>query len=100
MSIFQKNVPDESQSKALQALQERMEAAESTLRTLKIEWEDVLDRMQRVMGRLNARMKASTIAQDEPPEVGPPSPEGFDYLAATRKLQARRANHGVLRRDG
>ncbi len=61
-------------SERIRALETRLDALETHPKVLRNEWEDVLDRMNRVMGRLNARLKR---AEKDEPEDGkaPVSPE-------------------------
>jgi len=43
----------------IDALEKRLERLESGFRTIRMEWEDVYDRLMKVMGRLNARIRKS-----------------------------------------
>jgi hypothetical protein len=43
----------------IEALEKAIEGHNSALKVIRIEWEDVFDRMNRVMGRLNARIRKS-----------------------------------------
>lgn len=88
---------------AIKALEQRLEALEqrpddlaTAMKGLRIEWEDMLDRLQRVMGRLNARVRRDLPGEvpEETPQV-PINPE----LARAELLKAARARrqHGLLR---
>jgi len=47
----------------IEALEKALEGQNSALKVIRIEWEDVFDRMNRVMGRLNARIRKSESVQ-------------------------------------
>ena len=70
----------------------RLEALESAVRLLKVEWEDVLDRLDRIMGRMNARLRRATSSV-EPLNEPPPTPQ-VDPITA-RVLARRNARNGV-----
>jgi len=82
---------------AHEALERRQEALESQYRLLKTEWIDVHDRLNRMMGRLNARLRKSQ-AVDEGAEAtngeeqrGPTPVTGtHEQLAAMRNRRGRR----------
>ena len=76
----------------LQELLKRVEASEvaiehqdSTIRLLKNEWGDVLDRANRVMGRLNARIRKFE-AQDSPERDAEPQEGAGAYPGGTHAL--------------
>ena len=82
----------------LQALEEGQETLESRLRLLKNEWEDVLDHTNRVMGRLNARIRKNQAIEgpevdSNETQVAPAPPQGVHSI-----LQEARARHGLLPR--
>lgn len=89
-----------SNGRRLEALEKSQERLERLPKLLQAEWEDQLDRMNRVMGRLNARIKVANQAQtDEPPpsnaEAAPEAPTPL--LGTHERLQAmRRRRHGLL----
>ena len=66
---------------ALSKIEARIEVLEKDLKTqerlpklLKLEWEETLDKMLKVMARLNARIRASEKAEDKLEEL----PAGVD----------------------
>ena len=85
----------------IKALELAVEGLESKLRLVKSEWEDVLDRVNRVMGRLNARIRKSEAVSapdsdvDASPAASPlPTPSGNHAT-----MTAMRGRHrGVLPR--
>jgi uncharacterized coiled-coil protein SlyX len=86
----------------IQALETRLEGLETAPKQLRLEWEDTLDRLARIMGRLNARLKRSitddqepTQGESTPPESGP----AVDPLVARYRMLRERRNgllHGRL----
>jgi len=79
----------EEQSGRIEALEKAQEASDSRMRLLKNEWEDVLDRANRVMGRLNARIRKSEAQNDvvSDTDVGP---QGAPPTGTHAALVARR----------
>ena len=75
------------------ALEKRLDALETAPKVLRNEWEDVLDRMNRVMGRLNARVKRAE--KDEPPEPEP-TPSTHTVKGSHAILSEMRRRRGVL----
>jgi len=53
---------ENKQSARLKALEEAVEGLESRQRLIKVEWESVLDKVNAVMGRLNARIRKTEAA--------------------------------------
>ena len=87
------------QQEAIEALEKAVEALDSRQRLIKVEWESVLDKVNSVMGRLNARIRKSEAATA--PETGdseqgqPPAPVGIHGSHATlASMRGRR--RGVL----
>lgn len=83
------------------ALEKANETLDSRLRLLKNEWEDVLDRVNRVMGRLNARIRKFNASESpESDELEPP--KGVDPprigTGTHATLRAARERHGILPR--
>lgn len=78
------------------ALRLAHEALERQPKLLRNEWEDTLDRMNRVMGRLTARIKAAATSDptgDEvPPADGlpPPPPQPTGHHERMQLKRARR----------
>ena len=77
----------------VEALEKAVEASESRIRLLKNEWEDVLDRANRVMGRLNARIRKFE-GQNGPPVDDQVAPQG----QAPEKPQGAHATLSAMRR--
>jgi len=73
----------------IQALEKAVEAQDSRIRLLKNEWEDVLDRANRVMGRLNARIRKFN-------EEKPPEEPAQETAAVGLGPTAVRGSHAVL----
>jgi len=73
----------------LEASEKAVEAQGSTIRLLKNEWEDVLDRANRVMGRLNARIRKFE-GQNEPESDAESGPQGPTPIGTHAALAARR----------
>ena len=79
----------------IEALEKADEAQDSRIRLLKNEWEDVLDRANRVMGRLNARIRKFE-ATSEPESDTEPAPQGPAPVGAHGTLRDMRRRRGVL----
>ncbi len=82
----------------IKALEEAVDHHKREVKSLRLEWEDVYDKVNRVMGRLNARIrKAGATSGPESDDQGAPhtpaSPTGTHGL-----LSEMRAKHGVLPR--
>ena len=80
----------------LDGFRKALETLERQPKLLKIEWEDTLDRINRVMGRLNARIKVAATQNEELPagnsELTPPAkatPSGIH--ARLQVMRARKA---------
>ena len=83
----------------IEALEKAGEGLESRIRLLKNEWEDVLDRANRVMGRLNARIRKSEAvsAPESDTEATPQAPAPPAVLGSHATLVAMRGRkRGVL----
>ena len=76
----------------LGTLSSRVDDLESTARKLRVEWHDVLDRLERVMGRLNKRAQRAAEAADVE-EAAPPNP----ILDEVAKRRARLSPPGGAR---
>lgn len=70
---------ENKQSEQIEALEKAVEALDSRLRLIKVEWESVLDKVNAVMGRLNARIRKSEAVsapegdtETDPQGVAPP----------------------------
>jgi len=74
---------EDKQAERIAALERAVEAQDSRLRLVKVEWESVLDKVNSVMGRLNARIRKfdatngpQSDIQPEPEGVAPPGVVG------------------------
>lgn len=63
------------ENERIDALEKAVDGLESAQRLIKTEWLDVHDRLNRVMGRLTARIRKSE-ALTEPESSDQPDPEG------------------------
>jgi len=66
------------------ALEEAHEGLKREYRVIRLEWEDVYDRLTRTMGRLNARIRKNEA--QEPTEGPRPEPEGEVKPSGTHGL--------------
>lgn len=83
----------------IDALEKAQESLEGRFKTIRLEWEDVYDRLTRTMGRLNARIRKSEsltapegdaeVSTDTP--APPPKPVG-----GHARLVEMRAKRNVL----
>jgi len=82
----------------IETLEKAHEALESKVRLLKVEWESVLDKVNSVMGRLNARIRKSeaTTAPESEPEVHPQGVDPARILGSHGTLSEMRRRRGVL----
>ena len=78
------------------ALEKAVEGLQSKIRLLKNEWEDVLDRANRVMGRLNARIRKSeaTSATESDAEPVPHAAAPTEIVGTHAQLSAMRGRRG------
>ena len=79
------------------ALERAVEGLESRQRMQKVEWESVLDKVNSVMGRLNARIRKAIVdsdVEDEPKGVPPPTVAAVGTHALLTDMRARK--RGVL----
>ena len=82
----------------IRALELRIEGLEAGHRALKLEWELVYDKMGRLMGRLNARIRKADAAatEEEPtPETALPAQARFGTHG---QMQMARMRRGLLPR--
>jgi len=89
------------ENERITALEKAVEAQDSRIRLLKNEWEDVLDRANRVMGRLNARIRKFTKedASEEATETTETPAEGLRAVPGSHAvLSGMRGKRGVLPR--
>jgi len=74
------------------ALEQAVDALESRSRLMKVEWGSVLDKVNSVMGRLNARIR-KTEAVKRPESDDPEAPQEVTTPAAMSGVHARLARH-------
>jgi len=92
---------ENKQSTKIEALEKAVEGLESRQRLLKVEWESVLDKVNSVMGRLNARIRKSELlsAPESDSVESPKGPAPPQAVGSHRVLsEMRRRNRGVLPR--
>jgi len=90
---------ENKQSERLEALEKAVYGLESQLRLIKVEWESVLDKVNAVMGRLNARIrKTEAVSGPQNDEHEPPQPPApVQVLGSHGTLTAMRGRkRGVL----
>ena len=78
----------------IEALEKAIEGHNSGLKAIRLEWEDVYDRVNRTMGRLNARIRKSegSVAPESGPEATIQGPMPFGSPTGTHaQLEAMRA---------
>jgi len=87
----------EQQSTQIEALEKAVDGFESRTKLLRMEWEDVFDRMNRVMGRLNARIRKSEAvsssendAEDPQKGVAPSPPVATGTHGILQDVRRRR----------
>jgi len=81
----------------LTALEKAVEGLVGGQRLIKLEWESVFDKMNRIMGRLNARIRKSeaVTGSEDDAEVGP---KGLVPPGEHEVLERARRRYGVLPR--
>lgn len=87
------------QFERITALEQAMDAHTTTLKVVRTEWEDYLDRMNKVMGRLNARIRRSggeKTDEDRPEETTEPQEGARGGTGTHGVLQRMRARGNVL----
>jgi hypothetical protein len=84
---FSKNEP--SKPKDIPATwRERLGDVESDLKRIRVEWEDTLDRFERIMGRLNKRAQRETAQEEAPATPAPPARAPVpDEVAIRRRMR-------------
>ena len=88
---------DESERLAqIAALEKAVDALESAMRAIKLEWENVYDKVNRTMGRLNARIRKSEATAG--PENDAELQEGARPPGAHAVLTEMRRKRNVLPR--
>jgi len=85
------------ENERITALEQAVEGLQSSNRLLKLEWEAVFDKLNRTMGRLNARIRRDA-SQNEPESNAEDSPAPTPRVGTHDQLQAHRSRHGLLSR--
>jgi len=83
------------------ALERAVEGLESRQRIIRVEWESVLDKVNSVMGRLNARIRKfeSTTAPESDDQEDPKGAASPIQGTGTHgRLAQMRGRHGLLQR--
>lgn len=83
------------------ALEQALEALKTGNKLIRTEWEDTLDRMNRIMGRLNARIRRSESKEEAPESDAGLSAElegGLHKTGTHAVLAEMRSRSGILRR--
>lgn len=75
----------------LDALERKVEGTDRAIKALELEWNSTLDKLNRIIGRLNARKKYLEPVVDDQPEL-PQQPQGFNRLEAERELARRKGS--------
>lgn len=86
-----------STTRKIRRLEEEIKALERSLeglRGLPLQWEDTLDRLQKLVGRLNAREKALRASESEDLQGGQPS--GPPKIGTHAHMQEWRRRRGLL----
>lgn len=80
------------ENERIEALERAQERIESSIRLLKTEWIDTYERMNKVMGRLNARIRkaADEVPAEEHPAQEPTGPGPVGTHALLTAARARR----------
>ena len=88
------------QTERIEALEKAVEGLKSERRHLVLEWESVFDKLNRTMGRLNARIRKSDALSDPPePEqtdAQPVAPPPMQLVGTHATLSQRRIRRGLL----
>ncbi len=90
---------ENKQSERIAALERAVEGQDSQLRLIKVEWESVLDKVNSVMGRLNARIRkfeatSGPESDNEGPAHTPAPPSVLGSHSTLTAMRGRR--RGVL----
>ncbi len=80
---------------AITALQLRLDTLESSVRALKIEWEDVYDRLHKAAARLNARTRREKRDEEPPPAESEPDLPAVHSLGNHEMLSRARASRNM-----
>ena len=101
MAIFWGRGGEDKRFARIVALERAVESQDSKLRLIKVEWESVLDKVNSVMGRLNARIRkfeatSSPESDEQDPVQGQVSPPAHGSHATLTAMRGR--GRGVLPR--
>jgi len=77
------------------ALEQRIDTLESRFRTLKMEWEDVYDKLHKAAARLNARTRREKREDEEPPPAEPQSEQESPHSLGSHAMltEARKSRY-------
>ena len=75
---------------SITALEQRLDTLERGQRSLKLEWEDVYDRLMKAAARLNARTRRAAADEASPEPVERPTPGNLSSLGTHEILQGAR----------
>jgi len=88
---------ENKQDEQIAALEEAVERHQRDFKVIRLEWEDVYDRITRTMGRLNARIrKSEAVEPPESDEQGTPQAEPHAVTGTHQRLREARRRHNVL----
>ena len=76
------------------ALELRLDSLERDFKSMRLEWENVYDKVIKAVGRINARERRKTRAEEEPPEVQEPTPAQQFVHGDHATLAAARSRRG------
>jgi len=76
------------------ALAQRVDSLETANRTLKMEWEDVYDKMHKAAQRLNARTRRDTREKEPPAADDVIEPALVQAMGSHQMLEQARARRG------
>ncbi len=72
----------------------RVDDTESAIRKMRAEWQDVLDRMERILGRLNKRARRAAMPVEEESEASNDGEVAAPVSDFDREMQLRRGGRG------
>jgi len=82
----------------IEASEKRLEGLETGARAMKLEWEMVYDKLNRLMGRLNARIRKSEQTEEAVEEPDNNEPQLRPRFGTHAQMNAARMRRGLLPR--
>jgi len=79
-------------SAAITSLETRMDALERSFRTMRLEWEDVYDRLMKAAARLNARTRREAAVENLPTPNEAEQPQAAAGTLGTHDMLAAQRN--------